>query len=98
MPGKEADWRQFVVESAIPWLQTQRGLIAYLPGQSFIGGDRRNFLLTMLWESSNDIRAAIGDFWRRPRFLVGEDKLLEKFEVEHFESYGSPIPDLQTFH
>jgi heme-degrading monooxygenase HmoA len=87
--GKETEWRQSEEEWSIPWLRTQSGLIEFHLCQSFFGGDRRSFVMLTLWESTEAIRAAFGEAWRRSRFPHNQDQYLEGFELDHFETLRS---------
>src|SRR5438105_8157078 len=86
-PGKQAEFKEKVEQSSVPFLCSQPGLLAYYPGQPMADGPDE-FVMVTVWESLDALKAFAGEDWENPVITGEEFLLLEAACVDHYEVFG----------
>ena len=58
-PGQLDAWQDKLEKLSIPWLKSQRGLLAVYPGKP-LHPDSREFCMIMLWKDVDSLKKAVG--------------------------------------
>ena len=82
-PGKEAEFRAFFLETAVPLLREQEGLVSVrvgLPREE----TPTEFLMTTTWSSIEALAGFVGEDWDKAVIDPREAHLLERTAVYHY--------------
>ena len=83
-PGKEAEFRKFLLETGLPLTKSQPGLVSVTAGLPRPETPDR-FCLVMVWEDLDAMKAFVGEDWRSPHIHPDEAKLVKAREIDHYE-------------
>lgn len=83
-PGKEAAFRRFFEDTAIPLMQATDGLVQVLPGAARPESPRE-FSFVMVWESLDALKAFAGEDYATPHVDPAEAALVESRRIRHYD-------------
>lgn len=86
-PGREAQFRAFVLDEALPLTRRQEGLVSVTVGLPRVDTPRE-FTMVTIWRDLDALKAFAGEDWNRPVALPGEAELLEASHLHHYEAAG----------
>jgi heme-degrading monooxygenase HmoA len=83
-PGKEAEFRTFFLDHAVPLLRRHEGLVSMhvgLPREE----TPQDFMMTTVWSSVEALAAFSGEDWREAVIDPREKHLLARTSVDHYD-------------
>lgn len=83
-PGKEEEFSRFFHETAIPLMNSTKGLVHVLPGAPRMESPRE-FSFVMVWESLEALKAFVGDDYQSPHIDPVETALVEARSIKHYD-------------
>jgi heme-degrading monooxygenase HmoA len=88
-PGKEAAFKRFFHDTAIPLMQKAEGLVQILPGAARPETPRQ-FSFVMIWESLAALKAFAGDDIDQPHIDPEEEALVASRTIRHYDLVALP--------
>ena len=82
-PGKEADFKEFFHESAIPLMRRTEGIVDVFPGEAR-PETPREFSFVMIWENLDALKAFVGEDYRVPHIAPEEAEIVESRTINHY--------------
>ena len=82
--GKQSDFRQFFLGTAMPFVRSQPGLESVsvgLPHET----SPTEFSMVMVWKDLEALKGFAGENWREPVIHPDEAHLLKETHVHHYE-------------
>lgn len=86
-PGKQADFKKILELLSLPDIQSQKGMIAFYPGQP-LGPESNEFILVTVWKSQKGSESRSREDWAKLVFPVEAFPLLEEWQVHGYRSFG----------
>ncbi len=86
-PGKQADFKKILELLSLPEIQSQKGMIAFYPGQP-LGPESNEFILVTVWKRQNGSENRSREEWAKLVFPVEAFPLLEEWHVHGYRSFG----------
>jgi len=82
--GKESEFRDFFLNTALPLVKSQPGIVSVTPGlpRPETPGE---FCMVMVWKDVESIRAFAGEDWRQPHILPEEAGLIRERHLSHYD-------------
>lgn len=82
--GREAEFERFFLETALPLVRSQPGLLSAEVGRPHAVSPRE-FCMVMLWQDLDALRGFAGEDWDRAVIHPDEAHLLEATYVHHYD-------------
>lgn len=82
--GKEARFRTFFVETALPLVKSQPGLISVTAGLPR-PETPNEFCMVMVWRDVDALKAFAGEDWREPHIHPDEAAMVRERSLHHYE-------------
>lgn len=82
--GKQEEFAQFFLGTAVPLLQSQPGLKALTVGLP-LPNTPNEFMMTTTWSDLNSLREFAGDDWEKAVIDPAEAHLISETFVHHYE-------------
>lgn len=82
--GKEDEFRRFFLDTAIPLMKRQPGLISLTPGLPRPETPDQ-FCMVMVWQDLDAMKAFVGQEWRNPHVHPDEAALVKERTIDHYE-------------
>ena len=83
-PGKEAAFRDFFLNTALPHVKSQPGLISASPGLPR-AENPQEFCMVMVWKDVASIQAYAGEDWQSPHIHPDEAELVKTRDLQHYD-------------
>lgn len=83
--GKQQEFQRIFLETALPTLRAQPGLISATPGLP-TESSPNEFGMVMLWKDLDSIKRFAGENWHQARIDPDETDLLKETHVYHYET------------
>ena len=83
-PERREDFRLFFVETAIPLMLRQDGLVSLTPGLPLPDAPDE-FSMVMVWRDLDALRAFAGEDWRQPHIDPSEEGVVKSRRLSHYE-------------
>lgn len=83
-PGKEAEFRKFFYETAIPLMRNTAGIVDVYPGDARPDSPRE-FSFVMIWEDLEALKAFVGEDYTSPHIAPDEAELVESRTIKHYD-------------
>ncbi len=83
--GKQQEFERIFLETALPALKAQPGLISATPGLP-LESSPNEFLMVMHWKDLESIKRFAGENWQQARIDPDEAHLLKETYVYHYEA------------
>ncbi|MEO5920869.1 MAG: antibiotic biosynthesis monooxygenase [Pseudolysinimonas sp.] len=83
-PGKEAEFKSFLRDVAVPLVSQQSGLVAQHVGRPR-DGSSTEFLYVTVWEDVDSIRKFAGEHWQEAVIAPEEAHLLQDTWIGHYD-------------
>ncbi|HUS52803.1 MAG TPA: hypothetical protein VMY41_02220 [Thermohalobaculum sp.] len=80
--GKEKEFGEFFHETAIPLMQSTKGIVSVLPGAPRPDSPRE-FSFVMVWENLEALKAFVGEDYASPHIDPAEAELVESRSIKH---------------
>ena len=88
--GLEKDWESMMLETGIPYLKSQRGIMVVYIGRALEPERAHQYVTVTVWRSMEDVKIFAGDLWDRVVVLPNEAEMLNgPPELEQSESLES---------
>ena len=85
--GRVEDFKRHISETALPRVRSQPGLVTINVGLP--RPDAPNtFSIVMTWDSIASLKAFAGEDWEQPRIMDGEEDIVVRREIEHYDTFG----------
>lgn len=86
--GRESEYVALLHERVVSAARGADGLVAFHIGRRLAGASPE-FVLVTVWRDLPALQAFTGPDWHAPIFFDDEQKLIESFDVQHFEALSS---------
>jgi heme-degrading monooxygenase HmoA len=86
--GKEAEFEEFIRDTAVPLVSRQAGLVAQHVGRSQ-DPSSSEYLYITVWEDIESIRAFAGERWQEAVITPDEEHLLKETWIGHYEALAT---------
>jgi quinol monooxygenase YgiN len=83
-PGKEAEFADFFLNTAIPLMQGTPGIVSVLPGAPR-ADNPREFSFVMVWKDIESLKAFVGEDYQSPHIDPAEAELVEARSIHHYD-------------
>ncbi len=83
-PGKQAEFRDFFENTAIPMMLKTDGLEQLLPGLPR-PEKPDTFCMVMVWRDLDALKAFVGEDWAQPHIAPDEIGIVKERSLTHFE-------------
>ncbi|TMV08032.1 antibiotic biosynthesis monooxygenase [Ruegeria sediminis] len=81
---KVAEFRKFLIGTALPFMRKQKGLVSITP--CLPRAETPNeFCLVMVWETVDALAAFAGEDWRKPHVLPEEEGIVKERFLHHYD-------------
>lgn len=94
-PGKEAAFRAFFENTAIPMMRETDGCLAILPGAARAESPQ-HFAFVMVWRDLDALKAFVGEDYNQAHIDPSEEELVAHRVVHHYDLMGADLADLQA--
>jgi heme-degrading monooxygenase HmoA len=91
-PGKEREFESFLLETAVPLVSRQSGLVAQHVGKPR-DPSSTEYVFVTVWEDVESIRAFAGERWQEAVIAPEEEHLLKDTWIGHYEVLRVPGSD-----
>jgi heme-degrading monooxygenase HmoA len=91
-PGKEREFESFLLETAVPLVSRQSGLVAQHVGKPR-DPSSTEYVFVTVWEDVPSIRAFAGERWQEAVIAPEEEHLLKDTWIGHYEVLRVPGSD-----
>jgi heme-degrading monooxygenase HmoA len=91
-PGKEREFESFLLETAVPLVSRQSGLVAQHVGKPR-DSSSTEYVYVTVWEDVESIRAFAGERWQEAVIAPEEEHLLKDTWIGHYEVLEIPDSD-----
>ena len=91
-PGKEREFESFLLETAVPLVSRQSGLVAQHVGKPR-DPSSTEYVFVTVWEDVESIRAFAGERWQEAVIAPEEEHLLKETWIGHYEVLRVPGSD-----
>lgn len=88
---KVDEFRRFFIETAIPLVKSQPGLVSLTAGLPRPDSPTE-FSMVMVWENVDAIRAFSGEDWQQPHIDPAEAELVRDRRLSHYELAPALVP------
>jgi heme-degrading monooxygenase HmoA len=88
-PGKEREFESFLLETAVPLVSRQSGLVAQHVGKPR-DPSSTEYVFVTVWEDVESIRAFAGERWQEAVIAPEEEHLLKDTWIGHYEVLRVP--------
>ena len=85
--GMQAEYEKVVSEVTIPFVKSQKDILAYFIGRP-IGSSPDDYVFVTLWKDFASVKAFAGEKWENPVVLAEEVPLLRETTIRHYEVIG----------
>ena len=82
--GKEADFRSFFLETALPLVRSQPGLVSVTAGLPRPESPQE-FCMVMVWRDIASLQVFAGEDWREPHIHPDEAAMVRERSLHHYE-------------
>ncbi|MBE1282623.1 MAG: antibiotic biosynthesis monooxygenase [Rhodobacteraceae bacterium] len=82
--GKIDQFRDFFLNTALPLMREQEGLISITPGLPRAEAPNE-FCMVMVWESVEALAAFAGEAWRQPHVHPDEEGIVKERYLHHYD-------------
>ncbi|MCW3782178.1 antibiotic biosynthesis monooxygenase family protein [Defluviimonas salinarum] len=82
--GKEAEFREFFLHTALPLVKSQPGLVSATPGLPRPECPRE-FCMVMVWKDVESLKAFAGEDWQHPHIHPDEAELVADRALHHYD-------------
>ncbi|MCG6902121.1 MAG: hypothetical protein LJE68_05515 [Rhodobacter sp.] len=82
--GKEDEFREFFVNTAIPLMKRTPGLMTLLPGLPRPDAPQ-TFCMAMAWRDLDALKAFVGEDWSMPHIDPAEEGIVKERSLDHFD-------------
>ncbi|SPH17587.1 hypothetical protein DEA8626_01110 [Defluviimonas aquaemixtae] len=82
--GKEDEFRDFFLDTALPLMKRQDGLVSITPGLPRPESPQ-DFTMVMVWTDLGALRAFAGEDWRHAHIHADEANLVKARRLSHYE-------------
>ena len=86
-PGKEAEFRRFFTETALPMMRSTPGLVSITAGTPRADSPT-DFCMVMIWESLDALKAFVGEDYQNPHIAPEEAELVRSRTISHYELHA----------
>ncbi|MHC5066322.1 MAG: antibiotic biosynthesis monooxygenase family protein [Planctomycetota bacterium] len=86
-PGKEKEFERFFVDTALPYVRAQAGLVSAQVGLP-VPASPQEFCMHMVWRDLKSVQAFAGDDWQTAVVHPDESHLLAETFVSHYQLVG----------
>ena len=83
-PGKEREFESFLLETAVPLVSRQSGLVAQHVGKPR-DPSSTEYVFVTVWEDVESIRAFAGERWQEAVIAPEEEHLLKDTWIGHYD-------------
>jgi heme-degrading monooxygenase HmoA len=83
--GKQDEFRTFFLETAVPLLSSQRGMLGLTVGWP-MADSPTEFMMTTAWSDLESLKAFVGEDWAQAVIHPDEEHLLRETFVHHYEA------------
>jgi heme-degrading monooxygenase HmoA len=83
--GKQDEFRKFFLETAVPLLTSQPGMLGLTVGWP-MAASPAEFMMTTMWSDLESLQAFAGDEWAKAVIHADEAHLLQETFVHHYEA------------
>jgi heme-degrading monooxygenase HmoA len=83
--GKESEFESFLLETAVPLVSQQAGIVAQHVGRP-LDPASTEYLYVTVWEDVDSIRVFAGEHWQEAVIEPDEEDLLKHTWIQHYET------------
>ena len=84
-PGKQREFGQFFINTALPHIKAQSGLVSITVGTP-LDTSAHEFLMVMVWQDLNALKGFAGEHWEKPVIHPEGAHLLKETFVSHYNA------------
>ncbi|MCV2865355.1 antibiotic biosynthesis monooxygenase family protein [Albidovulum sediminicola] len=81
--GKEAEFERFFLDTALPLVKSQPGIVSVTPGLPR-PETPNEFCMVMVWSDVDAIKAFAGENWQQPHIHPDEAGLIRERSLHHY--------------
>ena len=82
--GKEAEFSEFLHNTAIPLMKATDGIVDVLPGAARPDSPRE-FSFVMVWSDLDALKAFVGEDYTTPHIDPAEEEIVESRTIKHYD-------------
>jgi heme-degrading monooxygenase HmoA len=88
--GQQSSFRKFFIETALPLVRSQDGLVSVSVGLPHEASPDE-FAMVMVWRDLGALKRFAGDDWERAVIHPEEAHLLKETHVHHYHALDNPV-------